>query len=326
MSAPADPGWTNPLVSAIADAPRPPVDVAPIRHALDARAVALMLVICLIWGVQQVVMKSVASDVAPTMQLAIRFGCSALFFGTLVLVREGPRPFADGTLPSGLLLGLLFSLEFILIGEALMHTTAAHTVVFLYSAPIFTALGVQIIPQERLSRGQWWGIAVSFAGIAVAFLGYGAKPVAELITGDLLAVFAGAAWGASNVVIRRGRVAHASTAKTVCYQVATAAVVLYAYANATGEAHVVMSTRAVLALVFQTLVIAIATYQVWFWMLSHYLTSRLSLLSLLTPLFGVAAGAVLLGEPVEPRFGLGAALVLGGILIVNARLLKWRAT
>ena len=77
--------------------------------------------------------------------------------------------------------------------------------------------------------------------------------------------------------------------------------------------------RAILALVFQTLVIAIATYQLWFWMLSHYLTSRLMLLSLLTPLFGVAAGVVLLGEPLEARFLVGSLLVLGGILVVNVR-------
>jgi drug/metabolite transporter (DMT)-like permease len=300
--------------------------VATNRHPLDARATVLMLVICLIWGLQQVAMKSVALDVAPTMQLAIRFACSALFFGAVVLVREGPRSFADGTLPSGLGLGLLFSLEFILIGEALTHTTAAHTIVFLYSAPIFTALGVQTIPQERLSRGQWWGIAVSFAGIVLAFLGYSGRPVAELLVGDLLALLAGAFWGASNVAIRRTRVGGASTAKMVCYQVGTAAILLYAYASATGEAHVVMSRRAVLGIAFQTVVIAILTYQVWFWMLSRYLTSRLMLLSLLTPLFGVAAGALLLGEPVEPRFGLGAALVLGGILIVNGRLLTSRTT
>jgi len=294
------------------------------RHPLDARATAVMLVLSIVWGVQQVVMKGVATDVAPTMQLAIRFACSALFFGTMVLMREGPRSFADGTLPSGLGLGLLFSLEFLLLGEALAHTTAAHTIVFLYSAPIFTALGVQVIPQERLSRGQWWGIAVSFAGIALAFLGYSGRPVAELLVGDLLALLAGAAWGASNVVIRRSKVGTASTAKMVCYQVGTAAIVLFGYAAVAGETHMVMSNRAILAIVFQTVVIAILSYQVWFWMLSHYLTSRLMLLSLLTPLFGVAAGALLLGEAVEPRFGIGAALVLGGILIVNGRLLTSR--
>jgi drug/metabolite transporter (DMT)-like permease len=298
----------------------------PSRHPLDARAVMIMLVICMIWGVQQVAMKGVSADVSPTMQLAIRFACSALFFGWRVLRSEGSRAFDDGTLPSGLLLGTCFAVEFIFLGEALTHTTAAHAVVFLYSAPIFTALGIQVLPEERLSRGQWWGVALSFAGIAIAFLGYSDRPVAELIKGDLLALIAGAVWGASNVVLRRTRVGRASTAKTVCYQVATAAVLLLGYAAVTGQTHVAPTPRAIAAITFQTLVIAIVTYQVWFWMLSHYLTSRLMLLSLLTPLFGVAAGVLLLGEPVDPRFLAGAVLVLAGILVVNARALLARAS
>ena len=298
----------------------------PTRHPLDARAIALMVGICLVWGLQQAIMKSVASDVAPTMQLAIRFGFAALFFGVLVLRREGRRAFADGTLPSGLMLGLCFAVEFIFVGEALAHTTAAHTVVFLYSAPIFTALGLQMLPEERLSRGQWGGIALAFAGICVAFLGYSTRPGAELIAGDLLALLGGAAWGVGNIVLRRTRVGAAATTKIVCYQVATAAIVLFAFAHANGESHVALTGRALLALTFQTLVIAIATYQLWFWMLSHYLTSRLMLLSLLTPLFGVAAGAALLAEPVDARFGAGALLVLAGIVIVNGRVLFNRST
>jgi drug/metabolite transporter (DMT)-like permease len=76
---------------------------------------------------------------------------------------------------------------------------------------------------------------------------------------------------------------------------------------------------------FQTLFISIFSYLLWFWLLRHYLTSRLMLLSLLTPLFGVLFGALLLKDPVEPRFALGSLLVLTGILVVNAQLLRKRA-
>jgi drug/metabolite transporter (DMT)-like permease len=145
-----------------------------------------------------------------------------------------------------------------------------------------------------------------------------------LITGDLLALIAGVSWGVSNVVLRRGRVGGAATTKTVLYQVATAALLLAAFAAATGQTRLELTPITLLSLVFQTLVIAIASYLVWFWLLRHYLTSRLMLLSLLTPLFGVLFGAVLLGDPIELRFGLGALLVLAGVLIVNGRLLAQR--
>jgi drug/metabolite transporter (DMT)-like permease len=211
----------------------------------------------------------------------------------------------------------MFSLEFIFAGQALVHTSAAHSVVFLYTAPIFTALGLQYLPEERLSRVQWAGIAVAFVGIVVAFLGFSGRPAVEFLTGDLLALLGGMSWGFSNVVLRRGRVGGAGTAKTVLYQVATATLLLGAFAAATGQTEIELSTMTILSLVFQTVIIAISSYIVWFWLLRRYLTSRLMLLSLLTPLFGVLFGAVLLGDLIDLRFGFGALLVLLGVLIVN---------
>jgi drug/metabolite transporter (DMT)-like permease len=298
--------------------------VFPARRALDLQAAALVLILCIVWGFQQVALKGVAANAAPVMQLAIRFGGASIFFGLWVFTHEGRGAFADGTLPSGLLLGLLFSLEFIFAGQALIHTTAAHSIVFLYTAPIFTALGLQFLPEERLSRLQWAGIGVAFTGIAVAFLGFSGRSPLELLRGDLLALIGGVSWGFTNVVLRRGRVGSAATAKTVLYQVATATVVLGAFAAATGQTHVSLSTMTVLSLLFQTLVIAISSYVVWFWLLRRYLTSRLMLLSLLTPLFGVLFGAVLLGDSIDLRFALGAFLVLIGVLIVNLQLMLRR--
>ena len=282
--------------------------------------------LCIVWGFQQVAIKGIVSDTAPVLQLAIRFFGAAVFFGVLVFLREGRGAFADGTLPSGLCLGLFFSLEFILAGESLVHTTAAHSVVFLYTAPIFTALGLQFLPQERLSKPQWLGIGISFLGIAVAFLGFDGRPAIELVKGDLLALLAGISWGLSNVVLRRGRISGAATAKTILYQVATAALTLAVYAALTGQTRLRLTPLSVLSLAFQTLFIAILSYLVWFWLLRHYLTSRLMLMSLLTPLFGVLFGAAILGEHIDPRFAIGASLVLAGVLIVNIQLLLQRGS
>jgi drug/metabolite transporter (DMT)-like permease len=295
------------------------IDPAHPRRPLDARAVASVFGLCLIWGGQQVAMKSVAADVSPVMQLAVRFAGASVIFGAWVAIREGRRMFDDGTLASGLLLGLLFSLEFLFVGSSLVHTTAAHATVFLYSAPIFTALGLQFLPEERLDRMQWTGIATAFVGIVVAFAGPGGRPVADLIIGDLLALLGGVTWGFSNVALRRGRIGGAGTAKTVLYQVATATIVCSGFAWMTGQARIVPSTPAILVLAFQTLLISVGSYLLWFWLLRRYLISRLMLMSLLTPVFGVLFGAWLLHDPLEPRFVLGSALVLGGIAAMNAR-------
>jgi drug/metabolite transporter (DMT)-like permease len=296
----------------------------PVRRPLDFKATALVVMLCMIWGIQQVALKAVSGDVAPVMQLTIRFAGASLVFGIWVMMREGRRAFMDGTLPSGLLLGLLFAFEFIFVGQSLSYTTAAHSIVFLYTAPIFTALGLQFLPEERLSRMQWVGISVAFLGIIVAFLGFNGRPALELLRGDSLALIGGVSWGVSNVVLRRGRIGGARTAKTVLYQVGTAALVLGTFAVATDQARTALSELTIVVLLFQTLVIAILSYLVWFWLLRHYLTSRLMLLSLLTPLFGVLFGSALLDDPISVRFAIGGGLVLFGILIVNLRRLWQR--
>lgn len=269
-------------------------------------------------------MKSVAADVTPIMQLALRFAIATVFFGIWVAAREGRRAFSDGTLTSGVLLGVMFSLEFILVGSSLAHTTAAHATVFLYSAPIFTALGLQFLPEEKLDRIQWLGIGAAFVGVVVAFIGPGARPAADVFLGDLIALCGGISWGVSNIVLRRGRIGSASTAKTVLYQVGVATILLFSFAFATGQTHTVFTTPAILALAFQTVCISISSYLVWFWLLRHYFTSRLMLLSLMTPLFGVVFGALLLKDPIELRFALGAFLVIAGILVVNAQQMRMR--
>jgi drug/metabolite transporter (DMT)-like permease len=161
-------------------------------------------------------------------------------------------------------------------------------------------------------------------GIVVAFIGPGGRPSADFRLGDLLALCAGLSWGMSTVVLRRGRIGAAATAKTVLYQVGVASILLSVFALTTGQTNAVPTARAILALVFQTVGISVLSYLLWFWLLRHYFTSRLMLLSLMTPLFGVLFGALLLKDAIELRFALGASLVLAGILVVNARQSRMR--
>ena len=55
------------------------------RKALDARSSVLMLTLCLTWGLQQVVLKATATDIAPVMQIALRSGVAALLVALLML-------------------------------------------------------------------------------------------------------------------------------------------------------------------------------------------------------------------------------------------------
>jgi drug/metabolite transporter (DMT)-like permease len=82
-----------------------------------------------------------------------------------------------------------------------------------------------------------------------------------------------------------------------------------------------MSNLVWVSLVYQILVICVLGMLLWFWLLTVYPASQLGVLLFLTPVFGIAFGVVLLGESVQPRFILGATLVIAGIALVNGW--KW---
>ncbi len=291
------------------------------RRPIDAFALGTMLLLCALWGVQQVVIKITARDLGPVMQATLRSGLSALCVAGFVLVRRDAASFHRATWRPGLLAGGLFGVEFLLVAEALRLTSASHASVFLYTAPVFAALGLHLLlPAERLRPAQWAGIAIAFSGIVVTFAGGLARTTldARTLAGDLLAVLGGLAWGATTVTIRASSLSRAPAAQTLLYQLAIGFAVQLAYALVTGAARQgTMTPLAWGSVLFQAVVVSFLSYLTWFWLLRRYLATRLSALSLLTPLFGVAAGVVFLHDPMDVGFAIGATLVLFGIAVVS---------
>jgi drug/metabolite transporter (DMT)-like permease len=290
------------------------------RKPLDPTAVGLMLLLCLIWSMQQIALKATAVDFSPVLQIALRSGIGALLVGTLMLMRRERLTTSHGIWQVGCAAGALFALEFLLVGEAVRHTSAGHVVVFLYTAPVFAALGLHWkLPNERLAPLQWIGIGLAFAGIAVAFL-LGKNNEADIngmLWGDFLALLGGAAWGATTVLIRATRLSTLPATQTLLYQLGTGFALLLPLAMLTGHTTFNPTPLVWLSLAFNAVMVSFASYLIWFGLLRRYLASRLGVLSFLTPLFGVALGAWLLTEPIEPGFVAGALLALTGIVLVS---------
>lgn len=282
---------------------------------LDGPATAVMLLLCALWGLQQVSLKAIAAEASPMLMVALRSVIALVLVAGLM--RGRGEVFARAHWRAGALAGGLFGLEFLLVTLALQLTQAAHVVVFLYTSPLFTALGLHLLqPAERLRRLAWCGLGLAFGGLAVAFLGGGAASQGALF-GDLLAVLAGAAMGATTVAIRCSRLATAPATETLGYQLLGAVVLLLPASALTGAWHFEPTALVWAHLAFQGLVVSFASFLAWFWLLRRYLASRLGTFTFLTPLFGVLFGGVLLGEPLQPGFVVGSALVLLGLAVVS---------
>ncbi len=280
-----------------------------------------MVVLCALWGYQQVAIKLAAADVSLVMQAAIRSGVATLLLLVWAALRRIPLWRRDRTLAPGTLAGLAFAGEFALIYAGLAHTTAARMVVFLYLAPCLTALGLTLfVPGERLRGAQWAGMALAFLGVALAFFDGLAPTARPTLLGDAMGALAAALWAGTTVLIRATPLARASATKVLFYQLAVSALLLPIASKMLGEPGVIAWTpRAVASLAYQSVVVAFASYLAWFWLLTRYLAGGLAVFSFLTPLFGVLFGTLILGEPLSGRFALAAILVGAGITLVNAR-------
>ncbi|MDF2487758.1 MAG: hypothetical protein K0S77_380 [Pseudomonas sp.] len=291
------------------------------RKNTDAFALQVMLLLCLIWGSQQVMIKWAAVDIAPVMQAALRSGIAAVLVGVLICWRGGWEQ-VGSTWRGGLLAGALFGLEFLFIAEGLKLTSAAHMSVFLYTAPVFTALGLHLmLPSERLRTLQWLGILLAFVGIALAFAGGLSLEQMDgrTLLGDAFGVLAGLAWGATTVVVRGSRLSEAPATLTLFYQLVVGFAGLLLVALLTGQvAKVTLTPLSISSVLFQGLVVSFFSYLTWFWLLRQYLASNLAVFSFITPLFGVTFGVLLLDEPLSLNFVFGAVLVLCGVVLVSA--------
>jgi drug/metabolite transporter (DMT)-like permease len=297
------------------------------RTHLDTLAVASLLLCAALWGVNQSASKVAVAEIPPLLQATLRSTGAALLLGVFALVRRidlRPGHDAVATVRGGLLAGALFAVEFGCIFVGLQYTTASRMAVFIYLAPFFVALGMPFIaPGEKLRGWQLVGLLLAFAGVAAAFGdSFSSRAAAnpQQWWGDTLGVIAAALWAGTTLTIRATPLSHAPAEQTLMYQLVVSALLLGAATLATGERwpHGA-STLAWGALVFQTVVVTFASYLLWFWLVRHYPATQISSFTLLTPIFGLAAGVGLLGEPLTLRLVLALVAVVGGIVLVGRR-------
>ena len=226
----------------------PPADSS--RAPLDAGAAALMVLLTFAWGFTHVATKLVANDVSLVLQSGLRQLIALLLLLGWALWRGIPLFARDNTGWPGLAVGVLFAAEMFFIYVGLEYTGASRMVVFIYLAPVLTAVGVHgFVPGERLAKAQWLGVFAAFAGIVVAF-GEGFLAAPASLLGDACGILAAIFWAATTVAIRATRLTHATATKVLFYQLAVSAVLLLTASLAMGEAGVVnLSALAIASLV-----------------------------------------------------------------------------
>lgn len=286
-------------------------------NKLDARAIFLLTVLCLIWGLNAVAMKYATAGIAPIFCAGLRsLIATVCLMGWMIYRRIELFP---GHLKDGIIIGLLFGAEFGLLYIAILYTTVSSAWILLYTSPFFHALGAHFfLSGDRLSVTKSTGLILSFAGIVVLLSKHLGLPSVLQLYGDLLAIGAAALWALTTVFIKRRLVAAVSPYHSLFYQTLFSTPFLLLLSLVFQETPIQRIDWLILvSIAYQGVLVAFISYLVWFFLVHSYAVSRLSSFTFLTPVFATIAGIGLLKEPLTLRLIISLILVSIGIYIVN---------
>ncbi len=290
-----------------------------LKKALDSRAMAIMVGLCLLWGLGQVSIKVANRGVSPIFQAAVRSVVATILVTLWARGRRLPLVHRDRTLFHGLVIGLLFGSEFVFIYLGLSYTTASHSVIFLYTAPFLVALGAHwLLPGEPLTGRKFAGLLLAFAGVMVTLWDSLGRPTRLQFAGDLMAMAGGFLWAATSLYLKRVVRTSMTPSQMLFYQLGFSAVQLCLMSLFFESRRILdLSPLVIGSLAYQGIIVAFASYLVWFWLIQVYPVSHVSAFTFFAPVFGVLLGGLLLDEPLTSKLLMGGGLVAMGMILVN---------
>ncbi|MCY3003325.1 MAG: EamA family transporter [Planctomycetota bacterium] len=278
--------------------------------------IALIALLCLIWGSTWVVIRDGLTDLPPFTAAAARFVVAAI---GMAIVAKALGARETGKSPPARLwiaLGLCnFACSYAIVYRTETILPSALVALLWGVFPMLSAIaGHMFLPSERLRLTHWAGFTLGFGGLALLFakdlpqLGPEAVPAAAVLllsptvstVGNTLVKRSGG--GVRSLELNRNAMAFG-------------AVLLCALAFTTEDvASVAWTPRAILTVTYLSLVGTVLTFGLYFWLMRYVRANTMSLISYVTPMVAMLLG-VLYGETLTVWTAAGAACILGGVAL-----------
>ena len=290
------------------------------KQKIDLLGGSVLLVFSGLMGLNQVLVKLVNAGLQPAFQVGLRSACAIIPIIVFALITRKKLTIRDGSFWPGILAGLFFTTEFVLLFQSLEYTSVSRASIMFYSMPFWVALGAHfLIDGERLTRPRIIGLILAISGVTLALLD-NSKPVTDLAwLGDLMSLAGGVFWAGILLITRKTKLTNASPEMNLIYHLAVSAIVLLTISPLFGSVIREITPTIIGIFSFQVLVVVCIGFLAWFWVLSIYPASDMASFGFLAPLFGVFFGWLVLDEAITLRFVGALFLVCVGIILVNRK-------
>ncbi|WP_305968154.1 MULTISPECIES: DMT family transporter [unclassified Mameliella] len=288
------------------------------KQQMDLAGAVGMVVFANLLAFNQVAIKLTNAGIGPVFAAGLRSALALVVLGIWLWVSGRRIKGLRRTLWSGLLLGGLFSLEFILLFNSLDLTSVSRASITFYAMPVWLALVAHFtLPGERLSSRRLLGLVLAMAGVAWALADPQSR-VAGDIRGDLLALLASWAWAGIALTVRLTRASELNAEGQLFWQLAVSAVVLCVVAPLFGPLWRGADVLSIFGLAYGTLVASLG-FLFWLRLMGIYPASDIASFSFLSPVMAVVFGWLVFDEPLGPDFLGALTLTAVGIVLINRR-------
>lgn len=288
------------------------------KSHMDAFGAAALIAFALHLAFNQVVIKVTNGGFGPIFAAGLRSAGAVIVLFLWMRLRGIPLTVPSVAVPAGILSGILFGVEFMMLFSALDFTTVSRASVIFYSMPVWLAIaGHFLMPDDRMTRPKALGLVLATSGVALALLDR--SDVTASILGDVLALGSACCWAGIALCVKVTPLSKVPPAQQLMFQVIVSAPILLVAAWFSADLLRDPQPIHYAGLLFQTVAVASLGFLVWFWLLSIYPASSVASFSFLSPIFAVIFGWLLLDEQVSLRVWIALVLVSTGIFLINRR-------
>lgn len=281
-----------------------------------------ILALVLIWGVNFSVVKAALTQFQPLAFNGIRFALGGAVLVPFVIRQGGIARFGRRDWPALIALGVLGNTLYqMLFITGIDLTLAGNAALMLATAPVFVTLLSAGLRHERILPAGWIGIVLSMAGIGLVLAGAtDVRFSRETFTGDLVMLGAALAWsiytvGASPLVRRHGALAVTGVTMWIgaalLFAISVPSFLSQDWSRTTATGWLALTASGILAVGL--------SYVIWYHGVEHLGSIRTALFSNTVPVVALATAWLALGETPSAVQLLGAALIVGGVLLARLR-------
>ena len=288
------------------------------KDSVDAIGAVMLTSFAALLAFNQVVIKVTGGGFGPIYMAGLRSVGAVIVILLWMRLRQIAMTTAPNARVGGVLVGMLFAVEFMAIYSAIDITTVSRASIMLYTMPVWLALiGHFVLPGERLTTRRSLGLVLAMGGVVMALLDRSGANVSLL--GDLLGLSAAVCWAGIALTVRLTPLAQEKPEVQLLWQLTISAPVLMIAAFLIGDTIRDVQPIHLWGMLFQIFCVASFGFLWWFWLLKRYPASGVASFSFLSPVLAVFFGWLILDETITPGVWAALVLVALGLVLINRK-------